>query len=107
MSVRVFVSDENVTAYLAGELDHHAAKGIREEIDDAVLRSRPTNLILDFRDVTFMDSSGIGLVMGQYSLMQGMDGEVVIENMSGYIGKVMRLAGLDKLARMGKGAGRQ
>ena len=55
-------------------------------------------LVLDFSLVTFMDSSGIGLVMGRFRLMQENDGKVVLQNLPAPIRKVMKLAGLDKLA---------
>lgn len=98
MSVRITMTEESMTAYLSGEIDHHSAKPIREEIDEAALRSHPPEIYLDFRDVTFMDSSGIGLVMGRYSLMNELGGKLHVVNMSAHIGKVMRLAGLDRLA---------
>ncbi len=103
MSVRIYLAEEILTAYLSGELDHHAARSIREEIDEAAQRAHPTVLVLDFRDVTFMDSSGIGLVMGRYALMQELEGELRIENLPIHIKKVMRLAGLERLANMEAG----
>lgn len=98
MSVRMENTDGKVTAYLEGELDHHAAKGIREKIDEYIERVRPSLLILDFKNVTFMDSSGIGLVMGRYRTMQLLNGKLIVKNASLHIKKVMRLAGLDRLA---------
>ena len=98
MSVRIDCDDNNVTAYLEGELDHHAAKSIREQIDETLERLRPEVLTLDFKSVTFMDSSGIGLVMGRFRTMQLFGGKVVVKNASLHIRKVMRLAGLDRLA---------
>lgn len=98
MSVQIYLADEIMTAYLGGEIDHHSAKSIREEIDDTAQRARPDMLVLDFREVSFMDSSGIGLVMGRYSLMQELGGELKVVNLSGHIKKVMKLAGLDRLA---------
>ena len=103
MSVRIYLAEEILTAYLSGELDHHVARSIREEIDEAAQRAHPTVLVLDFRDVTFMDSSGIGLVMGRYALMQELEGELRIENLPTHIKKVMRLAGLERLANMEAG----
>lgn len=103
MSVRVYLAEDILTAYLAGEIDHHTAKELREEIDEAAQRAHPTLLVLDFGDVTFMDSSGIGLVMGRYSLMQELKGQLRIENLPGHIKKVMKLAGLDRLANMETG----
>lgn len=97
MPVQIVHQEENLTAYLVGEIDHHTAKSIREEIDSAAQRAVPEELILDFRDVTFMDSSGIGLVMGRYALMRDLGGTLRVANQSAHIKKVMRLAGLDKL----------
>jgi stage II sporulation protein AA (anti-sigma F factor antagonist) len=87
-------------AYLNGEIDHHSAKSIREEIDKSVEGIKPAQLTLDFKNVTFMDSSGIGLVMGRYRLMQMINGKVTVKNASLHIRKVMRLAGLDRLASL-------
>lgn len=98
LSVKLETAEGTMTAFLEGELDHHAAKGIREEIDENIERQRPGVLILDFKNVTFMDSSGIGLVMGRYRTMQLINGKVVVKNASLHIRKVMRLAGLDRLA---------
>ena len=83
-----------------GEIDHHSAVGLRETIDQSVIQAKPEELILDFSLVTFMDSSGIGLVMGRFRLMQETGGRLVLQNLPAPIKKVMRLAGLDKLARL-------
>ncbi len=87
-------------AKIKGDLDHHTAKLIRGEIDREIISSRPHRLIIDFSGVTFMDSSGIGLIMGRYKLMQDYDGEVIIASPPNYIRKVLRIAGVDKLARI-------
>jgi stage II sporulation protein AA (anti-sigma F factor antagonist) len=96
--MRMENKDDELTVYLDGELDHHAAKGIREEIDDAINRLGPKELVLDFKDVTFMDSSGIGLVMGRYRAMELGGGTLSVRGTSPQIRKVMKLAGLDRLA---------
>lgn len=98
MAVEIQIKEDAVRAYLSGELDHHSAVGIREKIDESVMQSKPQQLILDFAMVTFMDSSGIGLVMGRFRLMQEMGGKVILQNLPAPIRKVMKLAGLDKLA---------
>ncbi|MDR1892910.1 MAG: anti-sigma factor antagonist [Oscillospiraceae bacterium] len=100
MPVRIETNGEVVTAYLEGELDHHSAKAIREEVDMAIFKDSPTLLVLDFRDITFMDSSGIGLIMGRYRVMSGLGGEVHVANPSPQIAKVMKLSGLDRLAQI-------
>ena len=98
MSVNIQASEEAVTAYISGEIDHHTAKGMREEIDNCLERMQPGILVLDFRDVSFMDSSGIGLVIGRYKLMQELGGEVRVAHPSAHIYKVMKLGKLDQLA---------
>ena len=101
MSVKITVNGDVVTAYLDGEIDHHSAGVMRNEIDAAVEKNTPAMLILDFRDVSFMDSSGIGLVMGRYKTISEVGGELAIINTSPQIGKVMRLAGMERLAKIG------
>jgi stage II sporulation protein AA (anti-sigma F factor antagonist) len=102
MPVKITVNGEVVTAFLDGEIDHHTASVMRCEIDAAVEKNMPTLLILDFRDVTFMDSSCIGLVMGRYKTLKPMGSELHITNASPQIYKVMKLAGLDRLAKLDK-----
>ena len=103
MSLRMETQEKTVTARLDGEIDHHTAKGIREEIDEYVGRVKPETLVLDFKDVSFMDSSGIGLVMGRYKLMTFLGGHVTVLNTSPQITRVMKLAGLERLVTIKKG----
>ena len=97
MSVKINVTGEVVTAYLGGELDHHSAKEMREEIDSAVELNMPTLLILDFKDISFMDSSGIGLVMGRYRQMSLIGGRLKVINIPPHLQKLFRLSGLGAL----------
>ncbi len=103
MAVKIRLSQDEVCACLLGDIDHHTARQMREEIDAAIQRAQPKHLVLDFRDVPFMDSSGIGLVMGRYRLMLSFGGDVRLANVPQRLQKVMRLAGLDKLAMMQDG----
>lgn len=98
LNVEIKVENKTVTAYLSGELDHHNAPAIRERIDEAVNNRQPELLVLDFGGVSFMDSSGIGLVMGRYRLVQDMNCKLYIINLSSHAYRVMRLAGLEKIA---------
>ena len=63
----------------------------------------PTALVLDFKDVSFMDSSGIGLVMGRYKILNELGGTLEVIGLSDNSYKVMRLAGLDRIANIKKG----
>ena len=100
MSVKINVTGEVVTAYLGGELDHHTAKEMREVIDNAVELNMPTLLILDFKDVNFMDSSGIGLVMGRYRNLVKTGAELHITQAPPQIYKMLKLAGIERLAKL-------
>ena len=86
-----------LTAHLIGELDHHAATDLRQKIDAATLSCRPRLLTIDLSRLSFMDSSGIGLIMGRYRLMNSLGGVLRIEQAPPRIEKMIHLAGLDKL----------
>lgn len=91
--------DGVLTVLLTGEIDHHCAGKIRDEIDEAIEYHRPQNLVLDFGGVSFMDSSGIGLVMGRYKLMKSIGGTVSVANTPKPLKNVMRISGLYDLAK--------
>ena len=86
-----------LTAHLIGELDHHTAAPIRQQIDTAVLSCRCNHLILDLSRLTFMDSSGIGLIMGRYRTVTAGGGTLRVENAPPRVEQMMQLAGLDRL----------
>ncbi len=101
MAVYIESSGEgSLTAHISGEIDQHTAGWLRMDIDTALNDNRPQHLILDFSAVTFMDSSGVGLVMGRYKNMKSMGGTVELTGMPPYIEKVMSLAKMDRLVRM-------
>ena len=89
-------------ARLSGEIDHHNAGALRQRIDEAVTHRQPEILSLDFAGVSFMDSSGIGLVMGRYRLIENTGCQFYITNLSPHAYKVMQLAGLEKIAMLKK-----
>ena len=85
-----------LTVYLTGEIDHCVAEGLRNEIEMLIVAHDPHRLILDFSQVSFMDSSGIGLLMGRYRAL-GMRGKCVqVINVNSHIAKLLRLSGVGK-----------
>lgn len=100
MSVRFEKSGNTLTVLLSGEIDHHSAVSMRECIDSAVKTISPDTLVLDFGAVSFMDSSGVGLVMGRYKLIDYMGGTLRIRNASQRIEKILKLSGIEKIAVM-------
>ncbi len=97
MQLDFIPTGDTLTVALRGELDHHTAGAIREKIDTAVLSRRCRRLVLDFSGLTFMDSSGIGLIMGRYRLMGSLAGGLTVSGASPRLESIMRLAGLEKL----------
>ena len=104
MPVSIEMTGEVLTCRLSGELDHHAAMPIRQEIDKAIEEERPTLVILDFGDLSFMDSSGIGLVMGRSNTTKAVGAQLHVCNLSNQIYKVMKLSGIDRIAVVEKGS---
>ena len=102
MSVDIKSVGELLTVMLYGEIDHHAAKDIREKIDEAIEFNMPSLVIMDFGGVTFMDSSGIGLVMGRFKILQKKNARLNLTNLPPNIYKVMKLAGIERLAKIEK-----
>ena len=63
---------------LRGEIDHHSAAAVRTSLDEMIRSHAPKSLTLDMSGVDFMDSSGLGLIMGRYTLMQSLGGETCV-----------------------------
>jgi len=95
-NIRIVKDGTTVTANVSGEIDHHTSKKIREEIDNN-LDSLTEKLILDFSGVTFMDSSGLGLVMGRLRLCQKADIVFTLCGVPDYAKKMFTLSGMEKL----------
>jgi len=101
--MRINSTGEVLTVYLQGEIDHHTAREMREGIDKAISFYMPSLLILDFAEISFMDSSGIGLVMGRYKNLKKNGAKLSLCNLKGNIYKIMKLAGIERLAEIEKG----
>jgi stage II sporulation protein AA (anti-sigma F factor antagonist) len=89
-----------LTAALSGEIDHHSAAALRDRLDEAILKLRPERLRLDFDEVSFMDSSAVGLVMGRYRSVSDCGGALEVVNLSPAALRMMRMSGLQSLASL-------
>ena len=97
MNVKTIYDNGELTALLFGEIDHHTARDIRQCIDSEIEKHLPSKLILDFRRVKFMDSSGIGLIMGRYRMMQLVGGVVTLDNIPPHLDRLITLSGIRSL----------
>ena len=95
--MKISENEDSITVYLTGDIDHHSARGIREDTDAVVQMKKPSVLNLDFSGVNFMDSSGIGFIMGRYRLMSLYGGAVRVVNVPEGLAKMMNLSGLSAL----------
>lgn len=86
--------EEVLYVYLKGEIDHHSAKKITQKIDSELLCMSPKRCILDFSGVGFMDSSGIGLILGRHKLLVSGHSQLVVQGVPRQVEKVLALAGI-------------
>lgn len=81
-----------LAAYLTGEIDHHSAQTLRREIDAQIDARLPELLTLDFSGVTFLDSSGVGLILGRSRRITGLGGKLSVQNVSPAVKKMLDIA---------------
>lgn len=98
MQIGFEMTDDILIANLDGELDHHTSAVIREEIDKTVDAFHSKHLIFNFGRVTFMDSSGIGVIMGRYNKISRLGGRLVITGCNDYIDRILDMAGIYTIA---------
>lgn len=96
-----------LTVRVPRELDDHSAKELKEEIDRKLEEQRIRTLIFDFSDTGFMDSSGIGMILGRYKKVSYGGGKVEAIHLNERIRQMMRLSGLCQVIRLEKGGARK
>lgn len=94
--------DDKLIVHMSGELDHHSAEEVRNKIDDRLDRDNIGKLIMDFEDVNFMDSSGIGVVIGRYKKLMSKKGIICITKAGGSVKRVFELSGIFKIIKFYK-----
>ncbi len=82
---------------LKGEMDHHTADVVRNKMEDALLRGSVDHIILSLRDLQFMDSSGIGVILGRYKQVTGKGGKMVVCDINPGVRRLFELSGLFKI----------
>lgn len=100
MNIEISGKDHLITVSPRGELDHHVSKQLRERIDEEIMRSGAVNLAFDMSNVSFMDSSGVGVIIGRYKKISALGGRVILYGMNENVKKLCYMSGLDKLTVM-------
>ena len=89
----------SVIVRLAGELDHYCAQTVRRELDMMISDRSVRTLVLDFTTLQFMDSSGIGVILGRYRQLRDRGGQVGVINMNEHIARIFHMSGMDRVIR--------
>ncbi len=91
---------KTLTVRLSGELDQHMAEKIRNTIDSEILKTGAVNLVFDMSESTFMDSSGIGMLIGRYKLMKRRNGGVEVRGMQENVMRIFKMSGLNQIMKI-------
>lgn len=97
MQISTDIINDYLVVTLQGELDHHTSEDVRKKIDQQYYNNNLLNIVLDLRGLNFMDSSGIGLIMGRYKNCKEQRGSISIVSTSLYIERILKMSGLLKL----------
>ena len=95
--IQVYEEDGILIAKIKGEIDNSVTKNFREVIDTNILKNNIKYLIIDFEEVKFVDSSGIGFIIGRYNLMKREKGFIVLSNINYYCEKIFKISGILRL----------
>lgn len=96
------IKDGVLEVKLIGEIDHHSAIRVRSDIDSLIFEARPQKVALDLSNISFMDSSGLGLIMGRYTLIKELGGSLVLQSPSAAVMKILSLAGMERIVKIEK-----
>ena len=97
MEIRARDANRELLLEFSGDIDHHGARNALKEVEMAIDAALPRLLILDFSSVTFMDSSGIALILRSQQRMQLLEGSVVLRNIPSQARRVLDAAGIGRL----------
>ncbi len=97
MIIKYSSRDKLLLVKITEEIDHHVAEKIRRKVDNEITRFMPRKVMFDFSRVTFMDSAGIGMIIGRYKMVKMLGGTVEMTNVKQSIRKVFEMCGVLKI----------
>lgn len=97
MQVKLSKKGSTLIVGIIGELDHHTAEYVRQKIDSELIKSTTRNVVIDLSKLSFMDSSGIGVIMGRYKNVQQLNGKMAITVIGSQIRRILEMAGLNRI----------
>jgi len=90
---------DTLVVSIGGELDHHTSEIIRSEMDELLEDPTVKNMIIDAKNLSFMDSSGVGVFIGRYKKLSSRGGSIAITNINSHIDKIFEVSGLYKIIK--------
>ena len=96
------IKNKTLIAHIDGELDHYSASEIRKKLDHQISGRMVKHLIFDFTDLSFMDSSGLGVIIGRYKKIKEKNGLVMLVCNKVHVDKLLSVSGLKKLLGINK-----
>ncbi|EMS69826.1 anti-sigma F factor antagonist [Ruminiclostridium cellobioparum] len=97
MDVKLLRKGTTLVIRIMEDMDHHSAQYLRQKIDSEIIKSTVKNIIFDFSKVNFMDSSGIGIVVGRYKNIQKLNGRAAIVNANPKLMQIFEMSGVLKI----------
>ena len=97
MEIQYLKEDKVLKLKIIEELDHHAVEKLRRKADYEIERYIPRKVIFDFNNVSFMDSAGIGLILGRYRNISTLGGRLEVINVSETVNKILIMSGVNKI----------
>ena len=97
MEKTIIAKHRMVLLRIVGELDHHTAVRIRQSLEKDIKRSGAVNIALDFGRVSFMDSSGIGMILGRYKTVKALGGHIIIFDANEQVKRLLEMSGLNSI----------
>jgi len=91
------LNNDMIKIDLKGEIDHHASLVIRQDIDNYIEKHKIKKILFNFKDVSFMDSSGVGMIIGRYKKLQNIGGKIGVVNITPKIRRIFQVSGLFNL----------
>ncbi|AIS52407.1 anti-sigma F factor antagonist [Thermoanaerobacter kivui] len=99
MGIKFSKKEDSLIAKIEGELDHHVSENIKNAINEEYVKKSCRNLIFDLKNVNFMDSSGIGVIIGRYKKVKENNGKVAIVNANKQLHKLIEVSGLLRIVK--------
>ena len=97
MEFEYIKEDKLLIVKIIAEIDHHTTEKLRRKIDNEITRYMPRKVIFNFDKVSFMDSAGIGMIIGRYKMMKLIGGTLEIQNASQNTKKILEMSGIMKI----------